>query len=241
MKSPLVFCSMMAGLNLNNRLAGARAARGVSITGQDMRQIERANAIHRQPVIFIPDLRQPSGSWDHWAGIFEAAGYAALTPGWCEDIQELPGAHLDAWEIADHFAGIAARLDRRPAVVGYYLGGFVAQALAARGLSVATVAVDSPRFDKANDKRASAAIAPGILWLRSAATNCGGAWREVAATALEFVRRHTRRLQDVDVKRFRDGFMGHGAEEDAATITAMRRGSCLTHQRNEFSQAAQFA
>jgi hypothetical protein len=194
--SPFSPCAIVPDLNLNRAPMSASSARNPFITEREIRQIERANAIHRQPVIFIPG-RLP-GSWDRWVGAFEAAGYAALTPSWPNGFRTTPEASQAAVEIsgeilariADHFAGVAARLDRRPAVVSYSLGSLIALTLAGWGLSSATVAMDSaPSGD-------SALV---VLSLRSAATEHG--WREVAETALEFVRRHAPRDADLIVRR----------------------------------------
>ena len=49
-------------------------------------------------------------------------------------------------QVADHFAEVIGKLDRKPAIVGHSFGGLLAQILAGRGLSVATVAVDPAPF-----------------------------------------------------------------------------------------------
>src|SRR5919198_1287257 len=49
-------------------------------------------------------------------------------------------------EGADHTADVIARLGKRPAVLGHSTGGLVAQMLAGRGLSAATVAIDPGVF-----------------------------------------------------------------------------------------------
>src|SRR5262249_56378364 len=48
--------------------------------------------------------------------------------------------------IADHFDVISRELKRTPAVVGHSFGGLLAQILAGRGLSLATVAIDPAPF-----------------------------------------------------------------------------------------------
>jgi dienelactone hydrolase len=103
--------------------------------------IERVNASHKPPVIFIHGLWSMPNSWDRWAEMFEAAGYAPLAPGWPA---ELGGAAAPETigQVAAHFARIAGALGRRPALIGRSFGGLIAQTLAGRGLSAATVAID---------------------------------------------------------------------------------------------------
>ena len=43
-------------------------------------QIKAANASKKTPVVFIHGLWLLPSSWDRWAEVFEAAGYAPLTP-----------------------------------------------------------------------------------------------------------------------------------------------------------------
>ena len=56
-----------------------------TITEHEMGQVERANASGLTPVMFVHGLFLLPASWDRWADLFEAAGYAALTPGWPDD------------------------------------------------------------------------------------------------------------------------------------------------------------
>ncbi|MGJ4890554.1 alpha/beta hydrolase [Bradyrhizobium sp. HKCCYLRH3099] len=107
--------------------------------------IGEANASHKPTVIFIHGLWLKPSSWDRWAELFNAAGYAALAPGWPA---EMGGAAAPETigEVAAHFAAIADRLDKRPALIGHSFGGLIAQILAGRGLSAATVAIDPAPF-----------------------------------------------------------------------------------------------
>jgi len=111
----------------------------------DAAMIERTNASLKPPVIFIHGLWSKPSSWDRWAEMFEAAGYAPLAPGWPA---ELGGAAAPETigEVAAHFARIAGALDRRPALIGHSFGGLIAQTLAGRGLSAATVAIEPAPF-----------------------------------------------------------------------------------------------
>ena len=106
---------------------------------------DRAHASLKPPVIFIHGLWSKPSSWDRWAEMFEAAGYAPLAPGWPA---ELGGAAAPETigQVAAHFGRIAGALDRRPALIGHSLGGLIAQTLAGRGLSAATVAIEPAPF-----------------------------------------------------------------------------------------------
>ena len=93
-------------------------------------------------------------SWDRWAGVFADAGFAPLTPGWPDDPQtvEEAKAHPEVFanksigDVADHYASVIGALDKKPAVIGHSFGGLLAQMVAGRGLSAATVAVDAAPF-----------------------------------------------------------------------------------------------
>src|SRR5262249_47632032 len=49
-------------------------------------------------------------------------------------------------QVADHTSEIIAGLDQKPVVIGHSTGGLLAQMLAGRGLSAATVAIDPGVF-----------------------------------------------------------------------------------------------
>jgi pimeloyl-ACP methyl ester carboxylesterase len=125
-----------------------------SVTQREVRQIEQANASGRTPVVFIHGLWLLPSSWDRWAQLFEENGYAALTPSWPDDPETVADAraHPDVLarktlaQIADHTADVIGRLDRKPAVMGHSTGGLLAQIIAGRGLSAATVAIDPGPF-----------------------------------------------------------------------------------------------
>ena len=55
-------------------------------------------------------------------------------------------AHKTIKQVADHFDDVIGALDRKPAVIGHSFGGLLAQILAGRGLSAATVAIDPAPF-----------------------------------------------------------------------------------------------
>jgi non-heme chloroperoxidase len=124
------------------------------ITERETQQIDNANASGRTPVVFIHGLWLLPSSWDNWAGLFEEAGYAPLTPKWPGDPETLEEARAnpDAFakttvgQVADHTAEIIGKLTKRPAVLGHSTGGLLAQIIAGRGLSAATVAIDPGPF-----------------------------------------------------------------------------------------------
>jgi pimeloyl-ACP methyl ester carboxylesterase len=117
-------------------------------------EIERANATDRTPVVFIHGLWLLPSSWDRWAEVFEQAGYVPLTPGWPDDPEsvEAANAHPEVFanktvgQVADHYAEVIGGLTHAPAVIGHSFGGLLAQIVAGRGLSAATVAVDPAPF-----------------------------------------------------------------------------------------------
>jgi non-heme chloroperoxidase len=126
----------------------------ITITDHEREQVDRANASGRPPVVFVHGLWLLPSSWDRWAEVFEEAGFTALTPGWPDDPEtvEEANAHPEVFagkgvgDVADHFAAVIRGLDRRPAVIGHSFGGLLAQILAGRGLSAASVAIDPAPF-----------------------------------------------------------------------------------------------
>lgn len=126
----------------------------MAITAQEQQQIEQANASGKTPVVFIHGLWVLASSWDNWVGAFEQAGYAGVTPVWPDDpltVEEARAnpevmAKKSLQQITDHSAEVIAALERKPAVLGHSTGGLIAQMIADRGLSAATVAIDPGPF-----------------------------------------------------------------------------------------------
>jgi pimeloyl-ACP methyl ester carboxylesterase len=125
-----------------------------TITSREAEQVERANASDRTAVVFIHGLWLLPSSWDRWGELFEAAGYAAVTPSWPDDPEtiEEARAHPEVFagkrlaQIADHVAEVIGALAKKPVVMGHSTGGLLAQMIADRGLSAATVAIDPGPF-----------------------------------------------------------------------------------------------
>jgi non-heme chloroperoxidase len=125
-----------------------------SISDRENREIQAANASGNTPVVFIHGLWLLPSSWANWADFFTQAGYAPLTPDWPGDPDTVDQARANPdvlakktlKQIADHTTGIIHALDKKPAVMGHSTGGLLAQMLAGRGLSAATVAIDPGVF-----------------------------------------------------------------------------------------------
>jgi len=126
----------------------------IDLAERETRQVEQANASGRTPVVFIHGLWLLPSSWDRWADLFEEAGYAALTPSWPDDPDTVEEARANPdvfagktlGQVADHTAAVIGRLEKKPAVIGHSTGGLLAQIIADRGLSAATVAIDPGPF-----------------------------------------------------------------------------------------------
>src|SRR4029453_18126729 len=125
-----------------------------SISERESREIEAANASGTTPIVFIHGLWLLPSSWADWADFFKQAGYAPLTPDWPDDPETVEEARANPdvlakktlKQVADHTADVIGKLEKKPAVMGHWTGGLVAQMLAGRGLSAATVAIDPGVF-----------------------------------------------------------------------------------------------
>jgi non-heme chloroperoxidase len=117
-------------------------------------QLERANASGLQPIVFIHGLWLLPSSWDRWATVFEEAGYTTVSPGWPDDpdtVEEANAhpevfAHKSVGQVADSYAEVIGRLDKKPALIGHSFGGLLVQMVAGRGIAAATVAIDPAPF-----------------------------------------------------------------------------------------------
>jgi len=124
------------------------------ISEREAQQIERANQGDRTPIVLIHGLWVLPSSWDNWVDYFDGEGYAGLTPDWPDDPETVEQARANPdvlakktlKQVADHTAEVIAALERKPAVMGHSTGGLLAQLIADRGLSAATVAIDPGPF-----------------------------------------------------------------------------------------------
>jgi non-heme chloroperoxidase len=170
-----------------------------------MDEIDRANATGLQPVVFVHGLWLLPSSWDRWAAVFEDAGYTTVAPGWPDDPETVEEAnlhpevfaHKTVGQVADHYANVIGELERKPAVIGHSFGGLLAQIIAGRGLSAATVAIDAATF--------RGVLALPISALKSARPVIGNPANHHRAVPLTF-------------EQFRFGFANAVSEEEARSL-----------------------
>ncbi len=125
-----------------------------TITEREAGQIEAANAGGRTPVVFIHGLWLLASSWERWVILFEEAGYAPVAADWPDDPATVGEARANpeafagksVGQVAAHVGEVIGALNKKPAVVGHSFGGLIAQNVAGRGISAATVAVDPAPF-----------------------------------------------------------------------------------------------
>jgi pimeloyl-ACP methyl ester carboxylesterase len=181
----------------------------MAITEQEGRQIQKAKETGRTPVVFIHGLWLLPSSWDRWADVFEEAGYAAVTPVWPDDPETIEEARANPdvfagktlGQIADHTAEVIGQLDNKPAVMGHSTGGLLAQTIAGRGLSGATVAIDPGPFRGVLPLPVSALRSAGPVLANP--LNRG---RAVTLTLDQFKYGWANALSDEEAKELYDGF-----------------------------------
>jgi non-heme chloroperoxidase len=125
-----------------------------SFSERENREIDAANGSGNTPVVFIHGLWLLPSSWDRWGQFFSEAGYAPLTPDWPDDPETVEEARANPdvfakktlQQVLDQSTEVIDALDKKPAVMGHSTGGLLAQMLAGRGLSAATVAIDPGIF-----------------------------------------------------------------------------------------------
>src|SRR5436190_14910691 len=126
----------------------------MAISDRESQQVEEANSSGKRPVVFIHGLWLLPSSWDNWADFFRDGGYAPLTPDWPDDPETVEQARSNPdvlakktlGQVADHTTEVIEALNQKPAVMGHSTGGLLAQIIAGRGLSAATVAIDPGPF-----------------------------------------------------------------------------------------------
>jgi pimeloyl-ACP methyl ester carboxylesterase len=102
-------------------------------------------------IVLIHGLWMTPRSWEHWVPYYEALGYRVITPTYpgfeieVEALRENPDliANLTVPETVDYIAAQIEKLESAPIIMGHSFGGTLTQLLAARGLGVAAVAIDS--------------------------------------------------------------------------------------------------
>ena len=124
------------------------------ITEREQEEIDAANKSDSTPVVFIHGLWLLPSSWDRWGEFFKTAGYAPLAPDWPDDPETVEQARANPdvlakktlKQVGDHVAEVIGGLTKKPVVMGHSTGGLLAQLIADRGLSAATVAIDPGPF-----------------------------------------------------------------------------------------------
>jgi pimeloyl-ACP methyl ester carboxylesterase len=126
----------------------------MSLTDREDREVQRANAAGRTPVVFVHGLWLLPVAWQPWRTLFEEHGYATLAPDWPDDPATVADAraHPASFagkkikQVTDHMAEVIGRLTTRPAVIGHSFGGLITQQLAGRGLAAVSVPIDPAPF-----------------------------------------------------------------------------------------------
>ena len=126
----------------------------MALSDRESQQVDQANASGRTPVVLIHGLWVLPSSWNNWVEYFEQEGYAGVTPDWPDDPETVEEARANPdvlakktlKQVADHTEEVIGRLNKKPAVMGHSTGGLLAQMIADRGLSAATVAIDPGPF-----------------------------------------------------------------------------------------------
>jgi pimeloyl-ACP methyl ester carboxylesterase len=124
------------------------------LSDNEFQQIDEANRSGRTPVMFVHGLWLLPTSWDRWADVFRAAGYAPLSPGWPDDPATVDDAranpeqlaHKSIGDIAEHLESVTGKLERKPAIVGHSFGGLLTEILAGRGAAQVSVAISPAPF-----------------------------------------------------------------------------------------------
>jgi non-heme chloroperoxidase len=126
----------------------------MALSDRESQQVDQANASGRTPIVLIHGLWLLPSSWNDWVEYFEQEGYAGVTPDWPGDPETVEVARAEPEvlakktlkQVADHTTEVIDALEKKPALMGHSTGGLLAQMLAGRGLSAATVAIDPGLF-----------------------------------------------------------------------------------------------
>lgn len=125
-----------------------------TLSAREQTEIDAANASGRQPVLFVHGLWLLAGSWQRWAEMFDAAGYAPIAADWPGDPATPEAARANPETLAgnsigtilSHLETIVGALDRKPILIGHSMGGLLVQMLAAKVGAPATVAISPAPF-----------------------------------------------------------------------------------------------
>ncbi len=103
-------------------------------------------------MVFVHGMFLHATSWGGWAGLFRAAGYEPVVPGWPGEPDTVAQARREPGRVAGiglddvvaHYGRILREQRARPVVVGHSAGALVAQRLLGEGLAAAAVALQPP-------------------------------------------------------------------------------------------------
>ena len=104
--------------------------------------------------MFIHGLWLLASSWDRWAAMFDAAGFAPVQAEWPGDpatvelARRNPGAFAGqtVGRAVEHMLQLARALRPKPLVIGHSFGGLLAQMVAGEGVAAVSVAIDPAPF-----------------------------------------------------------------------------------------------
>jgi pimeloyl-ACP methyl ester carboxylesterase len=100
-------------------------------------------------IVLIPGLWMTALCWEHWVKHYSDKGYCVIaanlpgTEGGIEQLRRDPScfASLGLKDVVDHYEQIIRELETPPIIVGYGLGGLIAQILLDRGWGAAGAAI----------------------------------------------------------------------------------------------------
>lgn len=125
-----------------------------TLTARELDEADAANRSGRPVVVLIHGMFVHASSWQPWRTLLEGAGYATVAPGWPGEPDPAASARArqeasqqqDLRSVVEHHRLLLDRLDQRPVLMGHCAGAWVAQRLAADGLSSVTVAMEPTPF-----------------------------------------------------------------------------------------------
>src|SRR5258706_238451 len=166
-----------------------------ALTARETSEVARANQSGKQPVVLIHGLWLLASSWDNWADLFEQAGYSAVKPGWPDDPETVDEAKLLYEKYAvpapgkPLFQAAFANINPRTEVKVDTLTPDRGPMLLISGDKDNTVpwaiVNASYKLQKRNPGSTEVARIPN----RGHSLTIDSGWRDVAETALAFVRR----------------------------------------------------